>query len=1672
MSLILSQSWDFYLFKLKKISKVFLLVVFFTGGVHMSFSQTVTRTFDSSGTFIVPDKITSINVSVWGAGGGGGYYASGNSRGAGGGGGGGFSQSINFTVSPGSPIIYVVGTGGFGASTTTASNGGQSVFGSLVANGGTGASGRFGGAGGNASGGLTNNRSGGNGGTQADSNNRGGAGGGAAGNTAGNGVIGVGTGNNNGGAGGVGINGAGSGGNGGNNGNNGNDGALPGGGGGGEGGNGVQGGNGGNGRIIVSWSCSATLASGLGSNNQSVCINAPIANITYELVGAYGATFSGLPDGVAATYSNGDIIISGAPSQAGTFEYTITPIGACESNVLTGTISVSPNRTAGTITANTFCEGSPLPPGAIQPITGVTIIGTAVGLPAGVSADLIGNDIVFSGTPTESGTFDYTIPLIDGCGTENATGTIVINSIVAIIDPSLDGQISCLGSTFDPIYISPQLGFTYQWFENTFSKNFGGIPVVGANSHEFIPPTNSLGTFYYYVEVTGLCGDPLTVASPVSGAFEVYPGNAAEPGSISPTVCVNDAIPDITHLTFEATGIGVPVNLPDGVDAIWSANEIIISGTPTQSGVFDYSIPLVGGCGEASATGTIRVNAYPNIPNQVTPAQEVCLNSGFSSIGVSRLTGLSYRWYSNTIASNSGGTLIAGANSNIFTPPSNVEGTMYYYVEVFSNFCGIGDLVYSAVSGPQTVNPLPVVTFETQPSGNFCVGQDITYTTQAGQSDYVWTLPGTPGIDYVIIIGGTSTDDLLTVRWLTPGSKSISINYANSNGCFAAVPRVSTPITVQINTFTPSNPLAPRVCVNQVLNPVSINTTLATGIGSPVGLPPGVTASFTGNTISISGTPTASGTYNYSIPLTGGCGSVNAVGTIVVSPVYELRATTSVSPSNSGGSATVTIRGDVANLPNGTYTVTYRMGLANPGGPYTATVNVVNGRGSFTTVPVFDADLTSLEILTIRRPIDTCAITLTENNITFFGICAAVYEADGFFYVPAGIFEITIKVWGGGGKGGNSTSAETGGGGGGGGYATITVPVNPGQTYRVKIGDGGTLTTPNGGPTLVTRSATDDLLAAIVYANGGNAGSIGGFGTGGTGNSGAGVNGLPNGSSNGGNGGQGGGAGGAGGNGAISNNSNGANGNAPGGGGGGARGNNRTGGNGGPGLVIISYSCPPISPDNCFVVRDDGARTGFTIIEFTCATNEWVAPTGLLDFTVVAVGSGGGGGMGTSAGGGGAGGLVTTVVSSPNPNGIEDGTIFNINVGQGGLGATSTNNRGGNGEPSSFTGMMGGTSVNIIAPGGGGGGSYNSGNIANGISNGASGGGGAYYLPTNYIGSGGAGTTGMGYAGGNGDLGTGSSPAIAGGGGGGAGGLGETGDARGSGQSKGGNGGQGLTFNQFGLPFGYGGGGGGAGDGGNSGQMNPGTGGSAPGFGVIGGTGNVTGLGLPGQEKTGSGGGAGRTGGGAGGSGVVYIIYENFRILPVEYIFIKAQYVEDERMSLLTWATSKEWENSHFEVQRSFQNVNNWTTIGSVEGMGYADEPVYYKFEDKELPLTGGNLYYRLNQVDFSGKSEHSRVLSVRLPALQFTKGLWRAYPNPNYGETLKVSLLDADEYDGKNLSFRIIQSTSSSQLISVATEGEMNEILGQMISGIAKGVFILEIQWGQKVEHIKVLKK
>jgi hypothetical protein len=66
-----------------------------------------------------------------------------------------------------------------------------------------------------------------------------------------------------------------------------------------------------------------TLSSAVGTDNQSICSNDPIVNITYNTTEDVNVV--GLPNGVSAVYNLGVLTISGTPNQSGVFNYKIQP---------------------------------------------------------------------------------------------------------------------------------------------------------------------------------------------------------------------------------------------------------------------------------------------------------------------------------------------------------------------------------------------------------------------------------------------------------------------------------------------------------------------------------------------------------------------------------------------------------------------------------------------------------------------------------------------------------------------------------------------------------------------------------------------------------------------------------------------------------------------------------------------------------------------------------------------------------------------------------------------------------------------------------------------------------------------------------------------------------------------------------------------------------------------------------------------------------------------------------------------------------------------------------------------------------------------------------------------------------------------------------------------------
>jgi hypothetical protein len=110
--------------------------------------------------------------------------------------------------------------------------------------------------------------------------------------------------------------------------------------------------------------------------------------------------------------------------------------------------------------------------------------------------------------------------------------------------------------------------------------------------------------------------------------------------------------------------------------------------------------------------------------------------------------------------------------------------------------------------------------------------------------------------------------------------------------------------------------------------------------------------------------------------------------------------------------------------------------------------------------------------------------------------------------------------------------------------------------------------------------------------------------------------------------------------------------------------------------------------------------------------------------------------------------------------------------------------------------------------------------------------------------------------------------------------------------------------------------------------------------------------------------------------------------LPIELVDFQA--ITEGEQVRLTWQTASEINNEGFHVERSL-DIIGWEEIGFVAGKGTTTAVQNYSFLD-EKPATSLN-YYRLRQIDFDGKEELSKIVSIDLTHLQDLS--IQVFPNP-----------------------------------------------------------------------------
>ena len=97
----------------------------------------------------------------------------------------------------------------------------------------------------------------------------------------------------------------------------------------------------------------------------------------------------------------------------------------------------------------------------------------------------------------------------------------------------------------------------------------------------------------------------------------------------------------------------------------------------------------------------IEITTQPSNSNQT-----VIQNNPVNSLNVVATgSSITYQWYKNGTKSNTGGTLISGATTNSYTPPSTALGTTYYYVVVSGN----NTVLVTNPSGAIKITTTPVI---------------------------------------------------------------------------------------------------------------------------------------------------------------------------------------------------------------------------------------------------------------------------------------------------------------------------------------------------------------------------------------------------------------------------------------------------------------------------------------------------------------------------------------------------------------------------------------------------------------------------------------------------------------------------------------------------------------------------------------------------------------------------------------------------------------------------------------------------------------------------------------------------------------------------------------------------------------------------------------------------
>jgi hypothetical protein len=666
---------------------------------------------------------------------------------------------------------------------------------------------------------------------------------------------------------------------------------------------------------------------------------AAIAVTNGTLPFAFSVTVGGLPAAMTLGTSTG--IVGGTPSTAGTSNFTIQVLDAAGA-VTTQAYTIVINPAMAVTTASPLPQWTQNFAGYSQLLaatggTGAKGWSVGAGLPTGITLSAAG---LLSGTPTAaSGTYNFTATVTDSVGaTATKTFDLQINAPLAITTTS-----PIAAWTKDQAGYSVTLTATGGTAGKTWSNPGGGIPagltLSAAGVLSGTPTTAATSSFN--VQVTDGVG--ATAPAPVSLSITVNPPLAIT--SVSPLAPWTQSKAGYSQTLTLTGGTGTKTwtnpgaGLPGGL-SLSSAG--VISGTPTAVGTFAFNVQVTDAT-TATAPAPVSLSITINAPLAITSVSPLApWTQGLAAYSqtLTATGGTGAKTWSNPTGSLPTGLTLTPATGVISGTPT-AAGTYTFDVQVT-------DAVLATAPAPVTltivINP-PLAITTTSPIAAWTkdqAGYSVTLTATGGTGTKTWSNPG-GGLP-----AGLSLSSAGVLSGTPTAAATSAFNVQVTDAVLATAPApVSLSITINPPlVITTTSPIAPWT-----LNQAGYNQALAAtgGTGTKVwsqtggALPAGLTLDSSG---SITGQPTASGTFSVSVQVTDATTATAPAPVSLSITINPVPSVTTVSPlatrtqDLAGYSVTLAATGGTGAL-----------NWSNPGGGMPTGLSLTAGTGLISGTP-------------------------------------------------------------------------------------------------------------------------------------------------------------------------------------------------------------------------------------------------------------------------------------------------------------------------------------------------------------------------------------------------------------------------------------------------------------------------------------------------------------------------------------------------------------------------------------------------------------------------------------------------------------------------------------------------------------------------------------------------